>query len=160
MAYLTTHNLIWTTDQPDREELLQLLAPLYHEFNPPGRPPTEDEMEEVREAADGSEPTKWCDAENHIAALSTKWPDTLFTIDCNAHDGERWMSFIRNGQLLTKFYEPPTFDEEQFKAQAREPFPKVNDLIDKIREIELTQQKHQGNNHQNGQDQGKNARVS
>ena len=153
MAYLTTHNLIWTSDQPDREELLQLLAPLYHEIHPPRRPPTEGEMEEVREAADGSESTKWYDAENHIAALSTKWPDTLFTLDCNGHDGDRWMSFIRNGQLLTKFYEPPTFDEEQFAAQARAPSAKDYDLIDKIREIELAQQKHTGDDHKTGQPQ-------
>ena len=148
MAHPTTHNITWTTDQPDREQLLQLIAPLYHDFKPPGRPPTEEEMEEVREAADGSESTKWYDAENHIAALSTRWPDTLFTIDCNDHDGDRWMSFIRNGQLLTKFYEPPTFDKEQFEAEAREPFPKSHDLIDRIREIELAQQEHRKGKHQ------------
>lgn len=57
ISYPTTHNLIWTTGQPDREELLQL-APLYHEFNPPRRPTTEDEMEKYAKPQTGLIPPK------------------------------------------------------------------------------------------------------
>ena len=111
MSYYTNHNLSWEPDTPTEEEVIAELAQMMNPDTPTIRQAI---LEQTHDIING-EATKWYDAEQHIRHLSTKSPDTVFTLNCTGEDGEKWVTFFRNGALYTETYIQPEFDDSKLK---------------------------------------------
>lgn len=106
MSYYTSHSLSWNTDEPTEEQIAAALAPMM-----------EVSHDEATSAING-ESTKWYDSDDHMTAISQKWPQALFTMECHGEGGEAYVTFYRNGRSLQKDFEKPSFDEDEFQAKA------------------------------------------
>ena len=104
MSFLTRYSLTWDAPEPSQEQVTARLAALMDE--------PEDE---VRRILDEHESAKWYDSEEHLIILSREWRSTLFSLDCEGEDGERYVTFFRNGKSQTKQYLKPVFDEADFR---------------------------------------------
>ena len=111
MSYYTNHNLSWESDTPTEEEVIAELAQM---LNPDTPTIGQTLLEQTYNIING-EATKWYDAEQHIVRLSTKSPDAVFSLDCTGEDGEKWVTFFRNGTHYTEPYAKPEFDESKLK---------------------------------------------
>lgn len=52
------------------------------------------------------DPDTWYDSEEHITALSLKYPGTIFSLDCEGEDASRHIIFFRDSRHLLKEYRP------------------------------------------------------
>ena len=112
MSYHTSHNLTWQSDTPTENEVLAELAQMMH----PDAPTIGQALLDETYNLINGEAAKWYDAEQHIKHLSTKSPDTVFTLNCTGEDSEKWVTFFRDGALYTEPYVQPTFDDSKLKT--------------------------------------------
>lgn len=108
MSFLTRYALTWDVPEPSQEQVTARLAALMDE-------PEDD----VRRILNEHEPAKWYDSEEHLIILSREWPGTLFSLDCEGEDGERYITFFRNGKSQTKEYLAPVFNEAEFQFETQ-----------------------------------------
>ena len=109
MSYLTRHELTWNTPLPTEEQVLTRLSEI---------------MELPQTTVQNilhHEPAKWYEHETHLSSISQDWPHTLFYLYCEGEDGDRYMTFFRNGRYMTKEYQPPVFDEKEFQNLSKLP---------------------------------------
>ena len=111
MSYYTNHNLSWGSDTPTEDEVIAELAQMMN----PDTPTTEQALLEQTYNIINGEPAKWDDAEQHISRLSKKSPDAVFSLDCTGEDGEKWVTFFRDGTCYTECYMQPEFDESKLQ---------------------------------------------
>ena len=100
MSYYSTHYLTWNTDVPTQDEVATILAPMI------GVP-----VSVAQEIAFEQSPAKWYDSDAHMTQISTHWPETVFTLDCEGENGDRSATFFKNGSHYTEMYVKPEFDE-------------------------------------------------
>lgn len=74
----------------------------------------------ARELVFDQEPTTWYDSHQHMLAVSRKWPNTIFSLDCQSDDRDHSVTFYRGSRSLNKEYHAPTFNEAEFGTQATE----------------------------------------
>ena len=111
MSYYTNHNLSWESDTPTENEVLAELAQMMH----PDTPTIGQALLEKTYNIINGESAKWYDAKQHISRLSTKSPDTVFSLNCTGEDGEQWVTFFRDGNCYTEPYAQPKFDDSKLK---------------------------------------------
>ena len=106
MSYYTAHNLHWEGKSPTEEEITAMLAPMM-----------EISEDEACSAING-ENTKWYESEQHITALSKRWPETIFTLEELGEDGNHTVTYFENGRSLMKPVPLPQFDRTEFETHA------------------------------------------
>ena len=111
MSYYTNHNLSWESDTPTEEEVIAELAQM---MNPDTPTIGQALLEQTNNIING-EAAKWYDAEQHIKSLSTKSPHAVFSLNCTGEDGEKWVTFFRDGASYTELYVQPEFDDSKLK---------------------------------------------
>ena len=115
MSQNTQHSLTWKTDLPTRDELVDALTPLMM------NDPDSNEQGYVDDVISGNEAAKWYDSDYHVALLSKRWPDTVFTMTCLGDDGNTWVTFFKNGRHLTESLQVPEFDPARFADKSTIP---------------------------------------
>ena len=115
MSQNTQHSLTWKTGLPTHDEFVNALTPLM--MHDPGS----NEHEYVDNVINGNEAAKWYDSDYHVALLSKRWPDTVFTMACLSDDGDTWVTFFKNGRHLTESLQIPEFDPAKFADQSTIP---------------------------------------
>ncbi len=117
MGTEATYHLSWDTPEPDQQTILKLIAPAYFGYENP----TEADIEELREVIEGNEPCKWYDIGYDLAGISRRFPETVFTLDCQQEWESPYVIFIHQGKCLVKNYTPPTCSPEEFAEKSFEP---------------------------------------
>ena len=107
MSYYSSHQLTWDTDVPTQDEIAGILAEMI-----------EVPVHAAREIAFEQSPAKWYDADDHITKLSSTWPATVFTLDCEGENGDRSFTFFKEGRHYTQMYLKPEFDEDSLPQPA------------------------------------------
>lgn len=106
MSYYSRQTLTWETPEPHEKDVAAFLAPLM-----------DRSTDEVTSAMNGESAT-WYDSDQHLTAVSLRWPGTLFTMECHTEDGQSYVTYCRKGRSLQKDILPPPFDETEFQQKA------------------------------------------
>ena len=99
MSYVIRHKLSWDTEPPTEKEMMSHIAVAL------GTSP--DHAERI---TGGGERNSWQNREEHLTAISRKWPETRFTVTCLGEDDLAWTEFYRDGKTYTEDQPVPEFD--------------------------------------------------
>lgn len=116
MGTRTTYELTWTPNWPNghaaaalnsaivpdprMEEVAAMMAQLTGGTSP-GDDDHEAAAREWDEVLSGDLPASWPDHEGHMAAVSRRWPDTLFSLAMEGGGGDHHMDYYLGGLVQT-----------------------------------------------------------
>ena len=108
MSEFTRHKLSWDTgDEPTENKVALQLAELI-----------KADVNVASEIAFQWKPAAWCNSQEHISQISRQWPKTVFSLDCNGEQGDRWITFFRDGTCYSVVYSKPEFDDRLLRRPA------------------------------------------
>ena len=98
MSYDTSHALSWDGDSPDMDQVTDLVAQEFEKTAADGLR-AEYRAQVVRAMLQG-EPCSWREHEEHIRAVSLRWPEVLFTLEGWGDEREDiWRKYFQAGRM-------------------------------------------------------------